>query len=63
MPEKPDVYAVQDGSNNAFEETDKRNGKVIAINRMTVSSDGKTMTMDITDKERGTTMQLTADKQ
>jgi hypothetical protein len=50
-------------SNNAFEETDKRNGKVIAINRMTVSSDGKTMTMDITDKEHGTTMQLTADKQ
>jgi hypothetical protein len=50
-------------SNNAFEETDKRNGKVITIARMTVSSDGKTMTMDITDKEHGTTMQLTADKQ
>ena len=50
-------------SKNVFEETDKRNGKVISIARMTVGSDGKTMTMDITDKEHGTTMQLIADKQ
>jgi hypothetical protein len=55
--------SVKRTSNNAFEETDKRNGKVISIARMTVSSDGKTMTMDITDKEHGTTMQLIADKQ
>ena len=48
---------------NVFEETDKRNGKVISVTRMTVSPDGKTMTMDITDKEHGTTMQLIADKQ
>jgi hypothetical protein len=48
---------------NVFEETDKRNGKVISMARMTVGSDGKTMTMDITDKEHGTTMQLIADKQ
>jgi hypothetical protein len=50
-------------SKNVFEETDKRNGKVISISRMTVGSDGKTMTMDIADKEHGTTMQLIADKQ
>jgi hypothetical protein len=50
-------------SKNVFEETDKRNGKVITIQRITVSPDGKTMTMDITDKEHGTTMQLIADKQ
>jgi hypothetical protein len=50
-------------SNNVFEETDKRQGKVITIARMTVSPDGKTMTMDITDKEHGTTAQLIADKQ
>jgi len=50
-------------SKNVFEETDKRNGKVISIARITVAPDGKTMTMDITDKEHGTTMQLIADKQ
>jgi hypothetical protein len=50
-------------SKNVFEETDKRNGKVITIQRITVSPSGKTMTMDITDKEHGTTMQLIADKQ
>jgi hypothetical protein len=50
-------------SKNVFEESDKRNGKVISISRITVSPDGKTMTMDITDKEHGTTMQLIADKQ
>jgi hypothetical protein len=50
-------------SKNVFEETDKRNGKVIGINRMTVGPDGKTLTMDITDKEHGTTMQFIADKQ
>ena len=50
-------------SKNVFEETDKRNGKVISIARMTVSPDGKTLTMDMTDKEHGTTFQLIADKQ
>jgi hypothetical protein len=50
-------------SKNVFEETDKRDGKVITIARMTVGPDGKTLTMDITDKEHGTTMQLIADKQ
>src|ERR1700730_16965414 len=50
-------------SKNVFEETDKRNGKVIGVARMTVSPDGKTMTMDIADKEHGTTFQLIADKQ
>jgi hypothetical protein len=55
--------SVKRVSKNVFEETDKRNGKVISVSRITVSSDGKTMTMDITDKEHGTTMQLVADKQ
>jgi hypothetical protein len=48
---------------NVFEETDKRNDKVITIVRMTVSPGGKTLTMDISDKERGTTAQLIFDKQ
>ncbi|MDQ1406682.1 MAG: hypothetical protein QOG55_2311 [Acidobacteriaceae bacterium] len=50
-------------SKNTFEETDKRNGKVISVERMTISPDGKILTMDVADKEHGTTMQLIADKQ
>ena len=50
-------------SKNVFEETDKRNGKVISVARMTASPDGKTLTMDVADKEHATTFQLIADKQ
>jgi hypothetical protein len=46
-----------------IEETDKRDGKVISITRMTVSPDGKTMTFAVNDKLHGTTMQFVADKQ
>jgi hypothetical protein len=48
---------------NTIEETDKRDGKVIGIDRMTVGPDGKTMTIAITDKLRGTSSQYTAEKQ
>ena len=48
---------------NSIEETDKRDGKVIGIYRMTVAPDGKTMTIAITDKLRGTTSQYGAEKQ
>jgi hypothetical protein len=46
-----------------IEETDKRDGKVISIARMTVSPDGKTMTIAVNDKLHGTTMQFVANKQ
>jgi hypothetical protein len=48
---------------NTIEETDKRDGKVIGIYRMTVGPDGKTMTIAITDKLRGTSSQYAAEKQ
>jgi hypothetical protein len=48
---------------NAMEETDKRDGKVISVARMTVSADGKAMTIAVDDKLHGTTMQFTAQKQ
>lgn len=48
---------------NTVEETDKRDGKIISVMRMTVSSDGKTMTVDIEDKLRDTTENWTAHKQ
>jgi len=48
---------------NTMEETDKRDGKVISVARMTVSADGKTMTIAVEDKLHGTTSQFTAAKQ
>ena len=50
-------------SDRVFEETDKRDGKAVGVARMTVSADGKTLTIDFTDKERGTTSQAIAEKQ
>jgi hypothetical protein len=48
---------------NLIEERDKRDGKVIGIARMTVSPDGKTMTIAVADKLHGTTSQFVAEKQ
>ena len=42
-------------SDNHIVETDTRDGKVVQIYDMTVSPDGKTMTMVISDKRTGTT--------
>ena len=48
---------------HTFEETDKRDGKPIFVAKISVSSDGKTMTIAGQDKLRGTTMKFVADKQ
>jgi hypothetical protein len=48
---------------NTIEETDKRDGKVIFVSRITVSPDGQTLTMENTDKLRGTTAKFEAKKQ
>jgi hypothetical protein len=48
---------------NMIEERDKRNGKVIGIARMTISPDGKTMTISVEDKLHGTTSHFVAEKQ
>jgi len=48
---------------STIDETDKRNGKVISITRMTVSADGKSMTFAIEDKLHGTTAKFVAQKQ
>jgi hypothetical protein len=47
---------------NTVEETDKHDGKVLNVSRMTVSSDGATMTVESADKQRGATMTYTAEK-
>jgi hypothetical protein len=48
---------------NTIEETDKRNGKVIAVSRMTVGADGKTMKVAVDDKLHNATANWTAEKQ
>jgi len=48
---------------NSIEETDKRDGKVIGVSRMTVAADGKTMTMAWEDKLLGSSGEWTAKKQ
>jgi hypothetical protein len=48
---------------NSIDETDKRDGKVISIAHMTVSADGKSLTITVEDKLHGTTAKITAQKQ
>lgn len=49
--------------NNTIEETDKRNGKVIAVTQLTVAPDGKSMKMTTENKLRNSTVSSTAEKQ
>jgi hypothetical protein len=48
---------------NTIEETDKRDGKVISVARMTVDPGGKTMKITAEDKLRNTSSNWTADRQ
>lgn len=48
---------------NSIDETDKRDGKVISIAHMTVSADGKSLTVAVEDKLHGTTAKFVAFKQ
>jgi hypothetical protein len=55
--------SVKRKGNDTIEETDKRDGKVINIARITVAPDGKSMTIAVTDKLHGTTSEFPAQKQ
>lgn len=48
---------------NTLEETDKRDGKVIAVVKITVSADGKTIKFAVDDKLHGTHSEFGATKQ
>ncbi len=48
---------------DTIEETDKRDGKVVGIYRMTVSKDGKSIQAVYDDKQRGTKTTFTMEKQ
>jgi len=47
---------------STIEETDKRDGKVMTVARMTVAKDGKTMRVESSDMQRGAKMTYTAAK-
>jgi hypothetical protein len=55
--------SVKSIGKNTIEETDKRDGKIISVSRMTVAADGKTITAKFEDKLHGTSSQFTAVKQ
>jgi hypothetical protein len=46
-----------------IEGTDKRDGKIVAVYRMTVSPDGKLIHAEYHDKQHGTTTSFTMEKQ
>lgn len=48
---------------DSVEETDKRDGKTVSVAKMTVSADGKTMTIEVDDKLHGTKATYIAVKQ
>ena len=48
---------------DTIEETDKRDGKIVGVYRITVSKDGKSIQAQYDDKRQGTTMTFTMRKQ
>ncbi len=58
-----DAVSVKRISANSVEETDKFAGKVIWVGRYTVSADGKTLSVDWSDKKHGTSGVSVSDKQ
>lgn len=57
------IVSLKRIADRTIEETYKRDGKVVGVSRMTVSSDGKSIGVEYTNKERGTTTTYTMEKQ
>ena len=57
------MVALKKVNANTIEATFKRNGKVVGINHMTVSPDGKTIHVIFENKENGTTLEYDMEKQ
>ena len=58
-----DSVSLKRVDDRTIEETDKRDGKVVRVSKMTVSPDGKKMTSVVTNKLAGRTNTLVAEKQ
>ncbi|HTR64213.1 MAG TPA: hypothetical protein VMH85_00475 [Terriglobales bacterium] len=50
-------------SDDTVEETDQRDGKIVGVSRMTVSKDGKSISVDYSDKLHGTRTTYRMEKQ
>jgi hypothetical protein len=57
------MVSVKRTRENTIEETNKRDGEIIEIDRFTVSADGKTLTISMQSEPQGTTRQFVAHKQ
>jgi len=57
------IVSVKRIDEHTIEETDKRESKVVGVTRFTVSNDGKTMTVSMEDKSKGTSRQFVLHKQ
>jgi hypothetical protein len=57
------MVSVKRIDQNTVQQTEKRDGKPVDIIRITVSTDGKTMTWSGGDKADGTAWQFVAQKQ
>jgi hypothetical protein len=57
------TVSVKRVADDTIEETDKRAGKVVSVTRFTVSADGRTLNVSISDKLQGSSMHFVAAKQ
>jgi hypothetical protein len=57
------VVSVKRVADDTIEETDKRAGKVVSVTRFTVSADGRTLNVAVSDKLQGSSIQFVAQKQ
>ena len=57
------MVSVRRMDENTVEETDKHDGKVVGVTRFTPSADGKTMTVSMENRVKGTTQQFVLHKQ
>ncbi len=57
------MVSLKQVGKDTIEETDKRDGKIVGVFRMTVSADGKSIKAEYNDKQHGTTTTFTMQKQ
>ena len=57
------MVSVKRVADDTIEETDQRAGKVVSVTRFTVSADGRTLNVAVSDKLQGSSIQFVAEKQ
>jgi hypothetical protein len=58
-----DAVSLKKINDHAIEKTNKHEGKVTTVSKLTVSGNGKSMTIDVTDEPRGSAATFMATKQ